>query len=897
MLKKTIKKMDMHLHSIYSERPSEWILKTIGTRESYVDPYQIYQYAKNKGMDYVTITDHNKIDGILKLKEKKPDDTIIGVELTTYFPEDGAKIHLLLYDFEPSIFEKLNYLRENIYDLRNFIIENDIFYSVAHPLYSVNNKINMSHIEKLILLFNNFEIINGGRNEEINKFTEKFLKSITQQKVEILIKKYGIKPYGEKPWEKKFTAGSDDHTGLFIGTAYSYAEAENPKELLKLIQNGNSSSTGSNLTFESHAFQLLKIASDYYKFRNYDIIKNRMEENYNNKDNSYFFENIQSEQEREKNYLNKNEDFEPKKLKNFQPSLFNLFINKKERNSNALKIILTAFDKILFQRQKLSLKEKMLINQYQRSVRKKNDDITKILLKFILKLNNLQSYNPYEISVQLFEVVSEIIDIYINTFLKTLNEKINNNDIASILGKLSSSFIPLIMSIPYLSSIKHLWKDRKIINEIDKKYFKNSGFEDRDPFYKRIVWLTDTLIDLNGVSVTLRNIGKVAKKNNRELFFITSLTRDDYEKSKFEFDVINFEPISSFVSDIYKSFTVKIPSLMKIIKKIYQLNPDEIIISTPGPVGLAGLVASKILNIPSKMIFHTDFAKEAYEILKDEGFSLVVDYLLKFLYNLADEILVNNNEYLNILKEKGFQSSKLKIFKRGLDLNLFKKVDKTKIDIYDEYKIKEDDFILLYTGRISKDKNLDFILDIFKDLKRKYANLKFFVVGDGVYLEDLKAKYSNIKDLIFPGMLENSKLVQYYSIADIMVFPSITDTFGMSVLEAQACGLPALVSNIGGPKTIVKNGETGFVLKIDKKTWEKKIIELIEEKRNKGLILKRLSINSRIYIEDKYNINNVIDSYFIKDNLKIKYDKQERTPLVENTNSSINNQIERVMII
>ncbi|MEJ5273064.1 MAG: phosphoesterase, partial [Spirochaetota bacterium] len=177
------KKVDMHVHSIYSERPSEWILKTIGTRESYIDPFDLYNLAKKRGMDFVTITDHNKIDGILKLKEKKPDDTFIGVEVTTYFPEDNAKIHILLYDFEPSYFEKINDIREDIYKLREFVYEKDIFYSVAHPIYSINNKLNISHIEKLILLFDNFEVINGGRNIEVNSFTKKLLSNLNEEKI------------------------------------------------------------------------------------------------------------------------------------------------------------------------------------------------------------------------------------------------------------------------------------------------------------------------------------------------------------------------------------------------------------------------------------------------------------------------------------------------------------------------------------------------------------------------------------------------------------------------------------------------------------------------------------------------------------------------------------------
>jgi len=848
MIEKKLKKMDMHVHSIYSGRPSEWILKTIGTRESYVSPLCIYEFAKRKGMDYVTITDHNKIDGIVKLKEKKADDTIIGVELTTYFPEDEAKVHILLYNFEPAVFERLNHLRENIYELRDYIFENNIFYVVAHPFYAVNNKFNIDHLEKLMLLFNNFEAINGGRNIEINRFTQKFLKSLNEEKIYHFYKKHGIKPFGEKPWLKILTAGSDDHTGLFIGSAYNYSLANSIDEFLLAIKNGNSEIEGESLKFETHAFQIIKIASDFYKY------KSLKEEELDNLGNL----KVKSQNIKE---ISENND------KNI--SLWNLIFKKDKSKTNIIKELINSFNKVIFEREKLSIKEKIIFNRALSNAKKKGDEIKKLLLEFILKVDQFTTFNAEKVSNELFNTISAIINSYLKTFVKSLTENIENNDLVYLIGKFSSFVVPIILSLPYITSVNHLWKDRRLIEEVEERYFINKKE------FKKLAWFTDTLLDLNGVSVTLQNIGNYSAKKNKDLYFITSLKPQDFNKVKFKFNILNFEPTYTFVNDIYKHFEVKIPSILEIIQRLYQLNPDEIIISTPGPVGLTGLLISKLLCIPSKMIFHTDFSKEAYEIVKDQTLVGIIDYLLKTIYNLSDQILANTNEYLNALIEKGFDKDKLKIFKRGINLSKFRDLKKENIDIvakfWQKHNLEDANFILLYTGRISKDKNLDFIINLFGEINKKFSEARFLILGDGPYLEELKQKYSSIDGLHFVGIIDNDEIVNYYSMADLFVFPSTTDTFGMSVLEAQACGLPAIVSDIGGPKEIVINNKTGFILNIEKNLWKNKITELIIDKRLGKKILKAISNNAAKHIQDNFDIEDVIDSYFIKDDFKEKY--------------------------
>ena len=89
-------KADLHVHSKYSVRPSEWILQKLGCAESYTDPVELYRKAIERGMDLVTIADHNTINGSLEIAHL--DKTFVREEITTCFPEDGCKVHVLAWD-------------------------------------------------------------------------------------------------------------------------------------------------------------------------------------------------------------------------------------------------------------------------------------------------------------------------------------------------------------------------------------------------------------------------------------------------------------------------------------------------------------------------------------------------------------------------------------------------------------------------------------------------------------------------------------------------------------------------------------------------------------------------------------------------------------------------------
>lgn len=117
-------KADLHVHSKYSDRPAEWFLRRIGAPECFVEPLEVYAKAKSRGMDFVTIADHNSIRGALDIAHLP--GTFLSDEVTTYFPENGCKIHLLVAGIDETQFRMIQELRPSIYDLHAYLAEERI---------------------------------------------------------------------------------------------------------------------------------------------------------------------------------------------------------------------------------------------------------------------------------------------------------------------------------------------------------------------------------------------------------------------------------------------------------------------------------------------------------------------------------------------------------------------------------------------------------------------------------------------------------------------------------------------------------------------------------------------------------------------------------------------------
>ena len=159
-------KVDLHIHSKFSDHSAEWVFRRFEFPDSYSSPKKLYRRLKEKGMTYVTLTDHNRIEGCLEIGEFK--DVFVSEEVTTHFPDDYVSVHLLVWNISETQHREIQALRPNILELQKYLANNAISHAVAHPLYDMNRQLTADHVQKLILLFKHFEGINGLRDALLN---------------------------------------------------------------------------------------------------------------------------------------------------------------------------------------------------------------------------------------------------------------------------------------------------------------------------------------------------------------------------------------------------------------------------------------------------------------------------------------------------------------------------------------------------------------------------------------------------------------------------------------------------------------------------------------------------------------------------------------------------------
>lgn len=774
-------KADLHLHSKYSERPSEWFLQKIGAGESYSEPEHLYALAKGSGMDYVTITDHNRIEGVLKLMEKRPEDVFTGVEATAYFPEDRCKIHVLIYDFDESQFEEIQKHRQNIYDLRDFIKENNLPHSVAHSGYSVNGKLTMEHFEKLLLLFDVFEGINGGRSKIINTAVTDALTTLTPEDIDRIHAKHKIEPFSEEPWIKGFTGGSDDHSGMFVAKTFTRGIANCKEEFLWQLKMKQTRATGRNNDFASLVFMVYKIAWDY----------------------------------------------------------------SKSKSSKIGKSLINNVNEVVFGSKSLNLIQWAKLKGYNLTA-KEDNVIARKIVDLILKLDKFKDGDPDRRLSIVYDAISDIADHIIIDLTKYFKEEGGSLNLFGVANKISGLLPAVFLSAPFIHAFNHLFKDRDLAGEIRRDFHAEDSKEK-----KRILWFSDTVDDLNGVSVSLKEIAWNAYRKDINISLAASFA-DEENTDRLPPNILKLKNIFDFRAPYYDKYILKVPSLLDSLKRIYEHEPDEIYISTPGFVGLVGLLAAKLLHVRSVGIFHTDFERQLDAITDDDSISAMSSAYVRWFYNAVDVIAVPSREYAKTLAEKGFDPEKIKLFKRWINFDIFKPVEDARDYVKQKHNLNGG-ASLLFTGRISQDKNLDLLVEAYEKLLEKHPDTVLLIVGDGPYYEELKKKTKSYPNIILPGRMSREELTKYYCASEIFVFPSEADTFGMSALEAQACGLPCLVSGIGGPQEIIQNGLTGkSITSGTSEDWAREMAEMIELWKNDPKEFEKIKNMARKNVFDRY---------------------------------------------
>lgn len=372
----------------------------------------------------------------------------------------------------------------------------------------------------------------------------------------------------------------------------------------------------------------------------------------------------------------------------------------------------------------------------------------------------------------------------------------------------------------------------------------------------QLVLFSDTVYDLNGVSRFLNDFAKIGEKSNFSI--ITSTKKSAFSQKK---NIYNINPYFKISMPFYKELDLVFPNPFKMAKLLKQLSPTLIHISTPGPVGLIGSILAKIYKIPKAGIYHTDFPQYIYKNSNSKFFKYISKIYLRFFYRDFEAIFVRSDEYKNIIiNDLKIHETKIFTLKAGIDTKNFSSSFRN-TDIWNNYRIKTSTLKFLYVGRVTKEKNIKFLIQLFKEISLLSTNIDLIIVGNGEFLKYKDELKKN--NIYFLGAKGGDELSKIYASSDVFIFPSTTDTLGQVVLESMCSGLPVIVTNEGGPKEFVKLANSGFILDIkNKDMWIEAIMKLKEDKN----LQKEYSQNANSFMLHN-DIKNSFDDFCLKNRL------------------------------
>jgi glycosyltransferase involved in cell wall biosynthesis len=288
---------------------------------------------------------------------------------------------------------------------------------------------------------------------------------------------------------------------------------------------------------------------------------------------------------------------------------------------------------------------------------------------------------------------------------------------------------------------------------------------------KTILIITDNLPDqINGVVTTYKNIEACA-------------TRDGY-------NIMVLHPGWFRYVDCPGYNEVKIAYPRNMGKKIEEIAPDYIHIATEGPLGLWARAYLSLCDIRHNTAYHTKFPEGLKKLFGVPEF--LTWRFVKWFHKHSGKVLTTTDSMVAELRAHGF-GGEVVPWTRGVDRTIFKPT----------YRNRDDDRkVLLCVARVSKEKNLE---DFFK---LEYPKSRKIMVGDGPMLEIYKKRYPDVE---FVGFKTGADLAKYYANADVFVFPSRWETFGIVMIESMACGTPVAAYPCQGPEDVVENGVTGYM--------------------------------------------------------------------------------------
>lgn len=785
---------DLHCHSWASDGPVNRVVSLIGCPESYSPPEKVFDQAIARGMNLVTITDHDTIRGAMELANRGFERFVVGEEVSVVFPEDRCLIHVLVWGITPAQHEQIGKLglRNDIYAFAAWVREQRLAHSCAHPLYMQNDRLTRWHIERLSLLFKCFEVRNGAHSHTQNTAVERFVDGLSAGLVHRLVDEHGIEPLWSRVWEKGRTGGSDDHALLNMGKTWTSVplgpgeRIDDPTEFLRRVMNSQSRAGGVGGHSALLAHQLATVGANYYADRLHD---------------------------------------QRSPTGRYMGAKLLRFAGVTASKPSKMRVAAyTASQRLWFSKRKSpSLPITKALRKEVSSLLEKYPDLHARLDP--ATWSHGAAVSEHERMASFSQDLTEALG---RAMAPGLVRSFRKRDPARISEHLVSYAMLQLAQLPYLIGLFHQNKERNLIERFEHETTKpGSGISVRErPI--RVSLFTDTIADVNGVCRFIQNVAQRGHESGRDLQVITStrLACPDLP------NIHNFDPVFAIKMPKYDNLDLCLPPLMRILRHIDEHQPDVIHISTPGPVGCVGFLAAKMLRVPVLGVYHTDFPAYIDRLFDDNGLTKLSESFMRGFYRPFTAIFTRSEDYVHSLGELGLKEKSIVSLMPGFDTRQFNPgfADQT---IWRMLGARSASVKVLYVGRVSLEKNMPLLAEVwagvYEACQARGLDAELMLVGDGPYRAEME-KTLRGKNAHFLGFRHGEELSTIYASSDMFVFPSTTDTLGQVVMESQGSGMPVLVTDEGGPKEVVDDGRTGYVIPAsDPAQWASRMVELIND--------------------------------------------------------------------
>jgi len=421
-----------------------------------------------------------------------------------------------------------------------------------------------------------------------------------------------------------------------------------------------------------------------------------------------------------------------------------------------------------------------------------------------LDVRHISAMPSAEEDAKITDAVARVCDSLLAKSAQNLITAIGDFDIYSILATLPDLTGAFAATTPVLFAADHLGKQENQVRRVwrDLTAFAPPSTEER------LAVFSDSLDKIDGVATWCSRFRQQANKAGRRVWFASCdhLSSDDPDVQ----GALPLPLVARFNLPHYPSFDITIPSLPSTLQRLWQERITHVEVSTPGPMGLVGLVAARLLRLPITASYHTDLPDMISMLTGEPGLAKLARRYVGWFYRAVDRVFAFSPASRDKLVAMGVPEGKIESMPVAVDPADFSP-QKSSTATFSNLGIDTRDRpILLSVGRLSEEKNIPLIIDAVDNLQKRDNPPLLLIVGDGPARASLELKCADKEFVVFLGFKQGEVLRNLYASARVFIFASRVDTLGLVNLEALASGVPILVPNDSAIAQSLDHGENAM---------------------------------------------------------------------------------------